>query len=398
MNLREAGYKEKSLRVILFYSGIESFNYFTDEINKELRKRDYETYIWDLKGNSQKEEHSFDGMLHFCEQGVDLVICLDRLGINEAEYIKLWDMLGCIVINVLMDPPFRFHPTMEQPPKKYIQFCPDTEHVAYTNKYFPNINARFLPHAGTEQNRSFIPYEKRIYPILFCGSYYKPEGYINEIHELVGKTKLYDIYMDTAKDLFINRQKTLEQALSDTLLQLGMPLDQDFFKSLLRFAEPLDWMVRMYYREIVIKELLSAGFEVFVIGRGWNNFAVEKTQKLNVLGDRVPFKDTFQYMENAKINLNVMPCFKGGTHDRIFNSLLLKSVCLTDTSTWLEENFTDGKDIAFYSLSNLEKLPEQVNTLLINDDRSKEIAENGCIKVSEKYVWRNFVDTILEAI
>lgn len=387
------------MRFILFYSGIESFNYFTDEIDNELKKRGYETYIWDLKGISQNEEHSYDGMLRFCEKSVDIVICFDRLGINETEYIKFWDMLGCCVVNILLDPPFRFHHTMEYTPKKYIQFCPDTDHVAYTKKYFPNIEkVMFLPHAGTEQNRLLIPYEKRKYKLLLCGSYYNPEGYINEIQKLVGNTKLYDIYMNAAQDLFVNDQKTLEQALMDSLLQLNMILDKDFFKSLMRFAEPLDWMVRMHYRELVIKKLLSSGFEVSVLGSGWENFAVEKTQKLNILGDRLPFKETFKYMENTKINLNVMPGFKGGTHERIFNSLLLKSVCLTDTSTWLVENFTDGKDIVFYSLGELEKLPDQVNKLLENDEMSKKIAENGCIKVAENFVWKNCVDRILGAI
>lgn len=166
---------------------------------------------------------------------------------------------------------------------------------------------------------------------------------------------------------------------------------------MMRFAEPLDWMVRMHYRELVIKELLNSGLEVNVIGRGWNDFPVSNTQKLNILGERVPFKETFKYMENTKINLNVMPCFKKGTHDRVFNSLLLKSVCLTDTSTWLEENFTDGKDIAFYSLEDLKSLPDRVNMLLDNDKLAKEIAENGSIKVEKQFVWENIVDKILEA-
>lgn len=387
------------MRIILFYSGIESFNYFTDEINQELRNRGYETFIWDLQGNSQNAEHSYDGMLRFCEKGVDLAICFDRLGINEPEYIKFWDLLGCHVVNILMDPPFRFHPTMEHPPKKYIQFCPDTEHVAYTKKYFPNIEkVMFLPHAGTEQNRPLIPYENRKYPLLFCGSYYNPESYIGQIKKLVGNSRLFDIYMKAAEDLFVDSKKTLEQALMDALLHLNLQMDESFFKSLMRFAEPLDWMVRMHYREAVIKKLLAAGLEVSVLGRGWDNFAVDKAQKLNILGDRIPFHDTFQYMENAKINLNVMPCFKGGTHDRIFNSLLLKSVCLTDTSTWLKENFTDGKDIAFYSLEELDELPRKVNHLLDNGELSKQIAENGCRKVGANYTWKYCVDKILNAV
>ena len=387
------------MRIILFYSLVESFNYFTDEINSELRKRACETYIWDLRETSQSGEHSYNGMLQFCEKNVDAVICFDRLGINESVYVEFWDSLGSCVVNILMDPPFRFHPTMENPPKKYIQFCPDTNHVAYTKKHFPNIdNVMFLPHAGTVQNRTLIPFEERKYDVLFSGSYYKPEGYIDQIRELVGSTGMYDIYMTAAQDLYINSKKTVEKALEDTLLQFNISLNEESFKSLMRFSEPLDWMVRMHYREVVIGKLLKAGIKVSVIGRGWENFSDIEINKLNILGDRIPFKDTFTYMENAKINLNIMPWFKGGTHDRIFNSLLLKSVCLSDTSSWLEENFTDGKDIAFYSLQELDRLPAQVKYLLENEEMSKKIAENGCLKVAEKFVWKNYVEKILGVI
>jgi spore maturation protein CgeB len=154
----------------------------------------------------------------------------------------------------------------------------------------------------------------------------------------------------------------------------------------------------MHYRELVIKELLNAGYEVSVLGRGWENYPKENGHKLTILGDRVPFKETFIYMENAKINLNVMPGFKGGTHERVFNSLLLKSVCLTDTSSWLVENFTDGVDLAFYSLSELNRLPGQVKNLLENEEASKTIAENGYKKVLNNFVWKNNVDTILREI
>ncbi|NLY48443.1 MAG: glycosyltransferase family 1 protein [Clostridiales bacterium] len=387
------------MRVLLFYSGIESFNYFTDEINNELVNRGFETYIWDLKNFSQEGEHSAEGMIQFCEKGLDLVICIDRLGINEKMHIDFWNMLDSHVVNILMDPPFRFHPTMEHPPKKYIQFCPDMDHVEYTKRYFPNIeNVRFLPHAGTLPNRPLIPYEDRKYRLLFCGTYYKPEGYINEIRKLVGNTMLFDIYMEAAEYLFADSKITVEQALNETLSNRNMQLSVDFFKSLMRFAEPLDWMVRMHYREAVINALLEAGIEVSVLGRGWSNFPVKDAQKLNILGDRIPFKATFDYMENAKICLNVMPGFKRGTHDRVFNSLLLKSVCLTDTSTWLEENFTNWKNIVFYSLDELDKLPDQVHKILDDDNLAKSIAENGCMEVSEKYVWKNFVDAVLEAI
>ena len=240
------------MRIILFYSGIESFNYFTDEIDNELKKRGCETYIWDLNAGSQNSPHSYDGMLQFCEKGVDAVICFDRLGVNEQVYKEFWNMLECCVVNILMDPPFRFHPLMEDPPQKYIQFCPDTHHVEYTKKYFPKVKkVMFLPHAGTKPDKPPIPYSERKYDILFSGTYYNPKIYVDQIYNLVGGNSiLFEIYMDAAQDLFANRQKTLEQALMDALTGHNISLDTTFFKSLMRLSEPLDWMVRMHYRSL----------------------------------------------------------------------------------------------------------------------------------------------------
>lgn len=58
--------------------------------------------------------------------------------------------------------------------------------------------------------------------------------------------------------------------------------------------------------------------------------------------------------------MNVMPWFKDGAHDRVFNSMLNGAVCFTDWSRYLTENLRDGEDIFFYELDALECLPDMV--------------------------------------
>lgn len=103
-------------------------------------------------------------------------------------------------------------------------------------------------------------------------------------------------------------------------------------------------------------------------------------------------------MADAKINLNVMPWFKAGTHDRIFNTLLQHSVPLTDPSVWITDNFTDGVDIALYDLKHLDELPGIVRRLLTDSDLAERIIQNGYEKVSRNLTFRNCVDWVLEAI
>lgn len=69
---------------------------------------------------------------------------------------------------------------------------------------------------------------------------------------------------------------------------------------------------------------------------------------------------------DARISLNVMPWFKDGTHDRVFTAMLQHTLSLTDDSGYLRENFTDKKELVFYSLEKREELPELVKKLLEN--------------------------------
>ncbi|MEI3201212.1 MAG: hypothetical protein V8S21_04415 [Lachnospira eligens] len=58
-------------------------------------------------------------------------------------------------------------------------------------------------------------------------------------------------------------------------------------------------------------------------------------------------------ISQAKISLNVMPWFKKGAHDRVFNTMLNGGVALTDTSLFYENTFADGENVLFYSLEDL---------------------------------------------
>ena len=106
---------------------------------------------------------------------------------------------------------------------------------------------------------------------------------------------------------------------------------------MMRAAEPVDWMIRHYFRQLAVSKLVNAGFNVSVLGRGWENHPDASKSNLIKLRDRVSFEETFAYMHRAKVNLNVMPFFKAGSHDRIFNTYLQGSVPLTIPSKAKDE-------------------------------------------------------------
>lgn len=100
-------------------------------------------------------------------------------------------------------------------------------------------------------------------------------------------------------------------------------------------------------------------------------------------------------MRNSKITLNIMPWFKYGAHDRIYNAMLNGSVCVTDTSEYLKKHFENGKNIIFYELNQLDNLVKNVHLLLENPGFAKSIIENQK-RTAANSTWSNRVHNILE--
>ena len=391
------------MRTVLFYSDVESFNFFADQLEKEFQRRGHEIFIWDLRNPPAENPHSTKHFQRFASRKVDLVICFDGIGSREDNFIQMWNIQQAVVANILMDPPFRFHPDLLRHPDRYLLFCCDREHVVYVKKYFSASVpfALFMPHAGVlpEESGSMIPFAERKYDILFTATYYRPAAHLKEAEQLcAGSASMSTLLQMIYDKLTQNSDLTMEQAVLHILKQKRISLKTEGLLSLLRCTPPIDWAIRMYHRERVVTALAKTGFELYLLGRGWENHPCAGCPNVHHIADRIPYHDTLSYMADARINLNVMPWFKAGTHDRIFNTLLQHSVPLTDPSLWLTQNFTDGEDIAFYDLDHLEQLPAIAARLLTDTERSEAIIQKGYEKTSSNLTWSHCTDWILEAV
>lgn len=391
------------MRIVLFYTEVESFNFFSNVLAGELQKRGHETFILDLLSPPAENPHSYVHFSQFASQKVDAAICFDGMGFKNDLLIGIWDAYQTVVVDIFMDPPLRFHTALEKHPKNYILFCCDWDHVEYVKKYFgqevPYVG--FMPHVGVipDPDAPVIPYAEKKYDVLFSGTYYTPESMLAQTEEMVEKgTVLYDFYQALFACLVENSKLTIEEGVFHTIEKLGLSVDQDMQKSLMSCAAYVDWAIRMYERGRVVQVLAEAGVELHLLGRGWENHSSAKYPNVHRIDDRIPYADTLPYMADARLNLNVFPWFKAGTHDRIFNTLLQHSLPLTDSSRWVDENFTDGEDIALYDLEHLEQLPGIVKGLLRDPEHAEKMIRKGYEKVLQNLTWSNCTDWILDAI
>ena len=258
-----------------------------------------------------------------------------------------------------------------------------------------------MPHVGVvpPQDSPEIPYAKRKYDILFSGTYYRPQDRLTDLHQsLEARPDIWELYQLMYQNLLIDSDLNLEQALLLTLKQKNLSVSADTLRILFSYSENVDWAIRMTQRERVITVLAEAGLELYLLGRGWENLSCTRYPNVHRINDRIPYGQTLAHMANAKINLNVFPWFKSGTHDRVFNTLLQHSLPLTDRSAWAEEYFTDGEDIAFYDLKHLERLPEIAQDLLDHPAKAEAMIEKGYEKVRRELTWKNCADWILDTV
>ena len=90
-----------------------------------------------------------------------------------------------------------------------------------------------------------------------------------------------------------------------------------------------------------------------------------------------------------------MPWFKDGTHDRIYNAMLAKGLCITDKSKYLCEEFSDGNDIVFYDLNDMDKLPDIIRYYDNNPEEAQKIIDTAYDKAVLKHSWVNRAIDIL---
>ncbi len=386
------------MRFILFYSGIESFNYYTDQIAEELSALQHETFILDLRDALHAKEHSLMDMENFMNSPVDAAIGYDQMPVTGPAFVDLWNEKHIPVISIFVDPPFRFGDYNVNLPHLYLRFCCDIEHVGFCKRFYSSTipNVYFLPHAGSVAKEKIPSFHEKQYDILFSGTYYSPAGYLETIRSKYDK-KIQDTLFEVIDFMKIHPSFSFPSAV-DRLLSLKSYNATDAMRlSIMECGEEADWYIRMYYREKVIDSILSSGRDLWIIGRGWKNYPGSTKDNIHIISDRVSFSDSLKVMADSRINLTVLPWFKDGTHERIFNSFLRNSLPLTDPSIYLKEHFEDRKSIRYYDLENLNSIPEIIDSILEDPNTAEAIISSGKEIVLSRFIWKNIVNQLLEA-
>lgn len=223
-------------------------------------------------------------------------------------------------------------------------------------------------------------------PTSFC------EPYIHWIND-----EYAAFYQGIIDDVIAHPHRTVEEvALEHCEREMGENTYKDLRMALHRMIF-IDIYVRNYWRREAVKVLVDAGIQVDVFGKGWDELTCEHPENM-ILHPQTTSEECLKAIAASKISLNVMPWFKDGAHDRVFNSILNGTVSVTDTSKYLCGELKEGQGVCYYDLAQIDKLPELVRKLLADDARREEIVRAGIPVVEEKHTWIRRAHQLLEWI
>ncbi len=395
----------------IFFKGLYStLDLYTDEMLRICRERGYDSFVLHttqgedascMHISEEQEKEEREDLLRFLKEPVTAAVGFGNMGLRyEMDGIgNIWDAFAVPYIDVMMDHPFHFSGIFRYAAKQTALLCPDRNHVNYIRRFFPEIAcADFLPHAGIELPGEKKPIRERGIEVLYAGGLSR--GVVGHMVPDLNEFADFDadrLTREVLDDLLHHPKKTTEAAIEEYLNRIGIHYPDETLREVIRELRFLDSYITSFFREMTVKLLVENGVKVTLYGAGWDVCDWIDHPNLDYRGV-VPAQEIPKLMTDAKIVLNTMTWFKDGSHDRVFNGMLARAVVVTDTSGYMKEEFTDGRELVFFELDQLMKLPERVKELIGDEAAMQQIADCGYAAASEHHRMENRFDEMLRII
>ena len=415
--------------IIMFKGGVETLEFFSVEIAEYFEQIGHKIFWYNLLLSENSFEELLDyynahkedefSAITFNFEGLEGEAGLyqrdkstDGLYNQHTQGWNFWDYSGIKVINIVVDHPLYYHRYLSDRPHNYVQIDIDRIHIDYMKSFYPDVRTYFIPSAGTEVNKDRRAYKEAVYmpigdrpmDIIFTGNYTPKHILRKRIDNM--EQDYIDFYENVLEDLTAHPHMTIDEVAQKHLREEFADITQKQLLDCMPSMMYVDLNVRFHYRELAIRALVDSGLKVHTYGEGYNYIQCRHPENIIKHGS-ADSQQCLDKISQAKISLNVMPWFKAGAHDRVFNSCLNGAVSLTDSSAYLDEIFTDGENILFYDLNMLrdyetsgynpkliEPMIQRLKALLMDNDRLQQIADNAYRICRNNHCWDNVAERL----
>lgn len=413
-------------KVIIFKGIIDSLDAFAKELGAGFEKEGCDVLLVDVNDLHYFQDDLFNRIDEYAACEDTIVIFFNSIGMlmDGIDGGNYWNRSGVICFDILADPPFFYHSAIESDIKNVTFICVDEEQSDYINRYYGKEsdyykrNGRvrmslYMPLAGVvsdtymerdlQNNRNkddvdrgisydfditaIEAFNNRKYDVIFTGSIRDYEDIDTQIYNLDDSLQdMWDIVLGyICEDTSLTIERAIRKCMSDYSLRLT---DEHVHQIILLFKK-MDSVIRAMHRQRVITAIADGGIKIDVFGDGWDFLKNKLIHPENLcIHECVSYEESVNIAAQAKISVNVMPWFKTGFHDRIATAMLNGCVSVTDSSSYIDDNYTDGENIVIYKLDNLSELAGNIRTLLENKDNiTYKLAMAGKKKAVQADTW-----------
>ena len=374
--------------LLLFSGAVETLEFFSAQLALSYKKDGYDIFTFRI----HKEKEDYSALKEFLSSHETLLLTFNYIGLSGEDFLQegkdvVFSLFPIQKKVILVDHPIYYHDQLSVTEEDTALYCVDEDHVDYIRTYYPQIKSvRFLPLAGTEYCTEHKPIKDRSIPLLFAGNYVRKERLLSYLTGLDQDYK--EFYYSIVEDLKKKPEQSVQFAMESSLLALFPEASKKELAAAMHGMLFVDLYIRSYFRAKVVQTIADAKIPIYVIGKDWQYLETKHPECIHMVGSG--YENTefcLKHMEEAKLSLNVMPWFKRGFHDRIPSSMLQKAVSITDPSDYILKNFTDGEDLLFYSLHEIDKLPDLINNSLRDEGYLQSMADRSYQKAKEEHTW-----------
>jgi hypothetical protein len=269
----------------------------------------------------------------------------------------------------------------------------DTIRSVYGDDRFAYVG--FMPHAAagepvTEPDPEAFAAARPI-PILFTGSFYKPgPPPWAKLAPAVGA-----VFAEAVERALACEWTPALTALDEALKARGFAPGDPKLGNIRKFASFVHEHVRSHRRFELLKAAAKAGLPLHIYGSGYDK--VLYRLKNATYGGEASFDQSLELMQRSRVVLNINANFGAGSHDRPLSALLAGAAAATDYSSFYEQNFELGKEMATYRWMALSEDLPKLAELAEDPSAAFAMARSGQARVLAGHRWSHRVDTILAA-
>ena len=317
------------------------------------------------------------------------------------------DETGIPFYQLILDHPLYHHDLLQEEIRNYHVLCLDEKHKAYLLRYYPHLQGVHVISLSLEPDerldgRMDACWSHKQMDVLFTGTYTSPD----EI-----RTKWEQLPQQIRGESWKLAQRMLEQpdrAQEDVLREM-LAERPEISVTDQRFREAMSWYfladtyAAAFYRDKIIRQLIENGTCLHLAGYGWQKLLQDGTLsaaagKNMQLHGEIPYAQTAQLMQQARICLNIQPWFKAGIHDRILSAMGQGACVMTDGRAYLQQFFQEKKTIFYDDLTHPELMSGQIQVILQDEGMMRSVAAAAYQTVQHRFRLESQLQRIVQGL